>query len=552
MNTAIHVSAITSFCVSLDGCADAEPRSSPAKYALTQLRKWGIQNADLYCFMPGDLPALALAETSPPRLSDGVAANIAALDVDKLIRHFRRVDAAPPRSSWFFSERRIKSIATNLPNISNPDAVKRQETVDALKKLLEFAGKIGAPTLEVVSGPNFVRRESPTREWPLLINTSDRVVDMRRRALVDSLLELNDHALRLTRRVAIVLEMEPGLSYLLNSWEEVKGLFRLLDQRITAVEKRRVFLNLDIGHARLMAQTEPWIFLELHQPEWRSRIAHAHISHHELPAHMADLPLRPEHEDIYQPWIDLVVDAWLQRGGCPLASRTIALELEAHLDRRDVETSVDCLQQWVSKSTKRYRGDRTAARRSPGMAPKVGLAGGPNLRHLSTKAAAPGNARQRKVRPEIFISYAHQDKEWLNELQTTLKANRISGARAWSDRQLDAGDTFEKVIQEKVGSARLAILLVTRAFMASKFIQEKELPWITRRAKASGLRVLWILISSTGRTPRLLKKTQALWSPDKPLLGLRGNAREKAWSAIGENIQSAVASLSRQASGGQR
>jgi len=81
------------------------------------------------------------------------------------------------------------------------------------------------------------------------------------------------------------------------------------------------------------------------------------------------------------------------------------------------------------------------------------------------------------VRKGAFVSYSHEDREWLQQLMKHLApVLRDESFVVWDDRQIKAGEQWEGEIFRALDSARAAILLVSANFLASDYIAKKELP----------------------------------------------------------------------------
>jgi hypothetical protein len=91
----------------------------------------------------------------------------------------------------------------------------------------------------------------------------------------------------------------------------------------------------------------------------------------------------------------------------------------------------------------------------------------------------------------VFVSYAHKDVHWRKRLQNVLRPlERSVDISLWTDHSLKAGEEFVRTIAEAIEEARVAVLLVSAAFMGSHFIGKQELPRIIARAERGKLRVL--------------------------------------------------------------
>jgi TIR domain len=83
----------------------------------------------------------------------------------------------------------------------------------------------------------------------------------------------------------------------------------------------------------------------------------------------------------------------------------------------------------------------------------------------------------------VFVSYAHEDVHWRKRLQNVLRPlERSVDISLWTDHFLKAGEEFVRTIAEAIDEARVAVLLVSAAFMDSHFIGKQELPRIIARA----------------------------------------------------------------------
>ncbi len=145
------------------------------------------------------------------------------------------------------------------------------------------------------------------------------------------------------------------------------------------------------------------------------------------------------------------------------------------------------------------------------------------------------------MEPSAFISYSHDDQKWLDLLEKMLVPLVRGGLHIWSDQQIKAGDDWRQKIEDQLCKATVAVLLVSKEFIASDFIHNNELPSLLAAARQKGLRVLWVPIRDCfyERTP--IGDYQAAYSPSKPLSSLKGRAaQDKALLAIAKEIEYAL------------
>jgi tetratricopeptide (TPR) repeat protein len=145
------------------------------------------------------------------------------------------------------------------------------------------------------------------------------------------------------------------------------------------------------------------------------------------------------------------------------------------------------------------------------------------------------------MRDQVFISYSHRDKRFLDELLAHLKPYVHSGSiTAWSDRQIAAGSKWFADIQTALEKTRVAVLLVSPQFLASDFIHDHELGPLLKAAEAGGVKILWVQVRASSYKETPLEAYQAVVSPPaKPLAEMKAE-RDRAWVQLCEEIKNAA------------
>ena len=79
----------------------------------------------------------------------------------------------------------------------------------------------------------------------------------------------------------------------------------------------------------------------------------------------------------------------------------------------------------------------------------------------------------------VFISYSHEDSNWLRRVQVHLKPfQREEFFDFWDDTKIEPGMNWQKVIESALIDSAVVILLVSADFLASEYIADNyHLSW---------------------------------------------------------------------------
>jgi hypothetical protein len=148
-------------------------------------------------------------------------------------------------------------------------------------------------------------------------------------------------------------------------------------------------------------------------------------------------------------------------------------------------------------------------------------------------------AAGRAKRPNVFVSYSHSDREFLDRLLIHLKPLEKDGLiDLWVDTRLRAGDKWKKEIEKALGRATVAVLLVSADFLASDFITDNELPPILRKAEEGGTRIIPLIVKPCRFTrDRNLRHFQAINDPKEALILLSEGAQEVHYDAVAAEVE---------------
>jgi tetratricopeptide (TPR) repeat protein len=138
---------------------------------------------------------------------------------------------------------------------------------------------------------------------------------------------------------------------------------------------------------------------------------------------------------------------------------------------------------------------------------------------------------------KIFISYSHKDDSLFQELVDGLTGVSflIPPPSVWHDKLIPLASEWDEEIRAALHTADLVLLLVSRDFMKSQYIWEKEMTPALARHEAGQCKVLPIILRDTAAWEKSpFGKLQAAFR-GKPVNG-SANKRDKAWKEIIEGL----------------
>jgi hypothetical protein len=94
---------------------------------------------------------------------------------------------------------------------------------------------------------------------------------------------------------------------------------------------------------------------------------------------------------------------------------------------------------------------------------------------------------------KIFISYAHADEQYKNDLVVHLSALRNQDIiDDWHDRKIESGE-WDEQIEKAMETADIFLLLITPHFLASRYISEREITKAYERYKAGEAKIFPVI-----------------------------------------------------------
>ena len=157
------------------------------------------------------------------------------------------------------------------------------------------------------------------------------------------------------------------------------------------------------------------------------------------------------------------------------------------------------------------------------------------LEHRATESVSPSPLK-------LFLSYAHEDEQYVNELRKDLKLMERNGLiQVWSERALSAGERWEESVLKELEAVDVIICQLSRDFLASDFYLLNELDTAIQRKLAGEEELIaYVLRECRWQQVPELKHFRILPPGAKPLSKWK---KDDYWRAVADGIQQASEEL---------
>src|SRR5439155_24274988 len=153
-----------------------------------------------------------------------------------------------------------------------------------------------------------------------------------------------------------------------------------------------------------------------------------------------------------------------------------------------------------------------------------------------------GQVKEVNMAFEIFISYAHEDRLYLKELEKHLaNLKRQNIIASWYDGDITPGSEWQSQIMERLNSAQIILLLVSADFINSDFCYGIELQQALAGQDANQARVIPIIVRPVDWKGAPFAKLQALPTGAKPVT--RWSTHDDAFLNVVQGIRKAIDDL---------
>jgi hypothetical protein len=142
----------------------------------------------------------------------------------------------------------------------------------------------------------------------------------------------------------------------------------------------------------------------------------------------------------------------------------------------------------------------------------------------------------------IFIIYARKDKEALDELRAHLKSTEAtSKLNIWYDGEILPGQDWNEEIQTRLESANISLLLISKDFFNSDYIEKEELAHVIVRHENNHCVIIPIIVKDCVWEDHFsISKFQVLPNNATPVYSNKWHDSDEAWTDVVRGIKTIV------------
>jgi internalin A len=138
-----------------------------------------------------------------------------------------------------------------------------------------------------------------------------------------------------------------------------------------------------------------------------------------------------------------------------------------------------------------------------------------------------------------FVSYAHKDKGYLEELRAALSPLvRLQKLSIWDDRDINAGDTWEEVLFQQLDESDIVLCLVSHDFVNSDFCYKKEFGAALEAHRKGEKTIVPIMLRQTNWDGLPLAEIQGTPGGNEWIASAAD--KDAAWTKVSESLRPAL------------
>lgn len=145
----------------------------------------------------------------------------------------------------------------------------------------------------------------------------------------------------------------------------------------------------------------------------------------------------------------------------------------------------------------------------------------------------------KKQKVSVFVSYSHEDKEYLNEFKKYIKVfEQNELISRWDDNELIAGEKWDETIKDKMAASDIVLFLISASSLVSEYIQKYELQEAVKLNENSEVFIIPVIIKDCLWDMTKFSEFQVL--PDGGKAVNSWERKEEAWTNVARGVHKAI------------
>lgn len=143
--------------------------------------------------------------------------------------------------------------------------------------------------------------------------------------------------------------------------------------------------------------------------------------------------------------------------------------------------------------------------------------------------------------PTVFVSYAHEDIAWVERIRKALLPLIADASiSVWDDSYIAPGANWDASIRDALDRARVAVLVLSRPFLASTYIQSTELRVLLDQALEGRTALFWLPLDDAPPPEELARNLQAVTNPERPVATMTEAEQDETIAKLARLVSQAL------------
>ncbi len=165
----------------------------------------------------------------------------------------------------------------------------------------------------------------------------------------------------------------------------------------------------------------------------------------------------------------------------------------------------------------------------------------PDSAGSAANAPAGSSAATDGKRIKVFVSYAHEDRLYVDKLSKHLATLRRNEIDHWEDSEILPGAKWNEEIERKLKEAHIILLMISPDFINSEFIYTRELPIALRQHKDGNAIVIPVILRPSLWDTEEFAGIQALPRGARPII--QWQDEDEAFVDVAKGLRKVIQSI---------